>query len=164
MVDFHFVTDRLALSSSIRTLEQMREIAGAGITHVVNMQIEFDNRSLSDGTGIRVLWNGCDDDNLPKPPELFWAGVLFALEALGNPKSKVLFHCAAGIHRSPLMLLALLRVLGHEEAAAIGMIREARPVAAFPPTYLESVEEFVREYKATAADETPSLPRQSTGS
>jgi len=164
MVDFHFVTDRLALSSSIRTLEQMREIAGAGITHVVNMQIEFDNRSLSDGTGIQVLWNGCDDDYLPKPPELFWAGVLFALEALGNPNSKVLFHCAAGIHRSPLMLLALLRVLGHEEAEAIGMILEARAVADFPPEYLESVQEFVREYQATAAEETPSLPRRSVGS
>ncbi|MGH9786091.1 MAG: protein-tyrosine phosphatase family protein [Terriglobia bacterium] len=152
MADFHFVTDRLALGSSIRTPDQMREIAGAGITHVVNMQIEFDNRSLSDGTGIQVLWNGCDDDYLPKPPELFWAGVLFALGALGNPQSKVLFHCAAGIHRSPLMLLAVLRVLGHEEAAAIGMIRAARPAADFPAAYRESVEEFVREYQATAAD------------
>ena len=164
MVDFHFVTDRLALGSSIRTLDQMREIAQAGITHVVNMQIEFDDRSLSDGTGIQILWNGCDDDYLPKPPELFWAGVQFALEALEKPGSKILFHCAAGIHRSPLMLLAVLRVLGHEEAAAIGMIRAARPEVDFPQTYRESVREFVREYQATAADETPSLPRPSAGS
>ena len=152
MRDFQFVTDRLALGSSIRTSEQMREIAQAGITHVVNMQVEFDSRSLSDGTGIRILWNGCDDDNLPKPPELLWAGVLFALEALENPESKLLFHCAAGIHRSPMMLLAVLRVLGHEEAEAIGMIARVRPEADFPPTYLESVEAFVREYQATAAD------------
>ena len=67
-----------------------------------------------------------------------------------------MFHSAAGIHRSPLMLLAVLRVLGHEEAAAIGMILEARPVADFPPRYRESVEEFVREYQATAADESRS--------
>jgi hypothetical protein len=150
MVDLHFVTDRLALGGSIRTPEQMREIAAAGITHVVNMQIEFDNRSLSDGTGIPILWNGCDDDGLPKPPELFWAGVVFALEALENPASKILFHCAAGIHRSPLMLLALLRVLGHEEAEAIRMIRAARPIADFPATYRESVNEFVREYQTPA--------------
>jgi len=81
-----------------------------------------------------------------------WAGVLFALEALENPESKLLFHCAAGIHRSPMMLLAVLRVLGHEEAEAIGMIARARPEADFPSTYLESVEAFVREYQATAAD------------
>ena len=163
MMDFQFVTDRLALGSSVRTSEQMREIAQAGLTHVVNMQIEFDNRLLSDGTGIRVLWNGCDDDNLPKPPELLWAGVLFALEALENPESKLLFHCAAGIHRSPMMLLAVLRVLGHEEAEAIGMIARARPEADFPSTYLESVEAFVREFQAAAEGETPRLPRQSVG-
>lgn len=164
MMDFQFVTDRLALGSSVRNSEQMREIAQAGITHVVNMQIEFDNRSLSDGTGIRILWNGCDDDCQPKPPDLLWAGVLFVLEAIENPESKVLFHCAAGIHRSPMMLLAVLRVLGHEEAEAIGMIARARPEADFPPIYLESVEEFVQEFQAAAPGETPSLPRRSVGS
>ena len=162
MVDFQFVTDRLALGSSIRTSEQMREIAQAGITHIVNMQIEFDNRSLSDGTGIRILWNGCDDDYLPKPSDLFWTGVLFTLEALDRPETKVLFHCAAGIHRSPLMLLAVLRVLGQEETEAIARIAQARPEVDFPPLYLESVEEFVREFQAVASD-TPQLPQQGAG-
>ena len=163
MVDYQFVTDRLALGSSIRTSEQMREIARAGITHVVNMQIEFDNRWLSDGTGIRILWNGCDDDYLPKPPDLFWTGVLFTLEALERSDAKVLFHCAAGIHRSPLMLLAVLRVLGQAEAEAIGRIAQARPEVDFPAMYLDSVEEFVREFQATTASETPPPPKQNAG-
>lgn len=163
MVDYQFVTDRLAVGSSIRTPEQLREVALAGITHIVNMQIEFDSRSLSDGTGVRILWNGCDDDYLPKPSELFWTGVLFTLEALEQPEAKVLFHCAAGIHRSPLMALAILRVLGHEQADAIGMILRARPEADFPSPYLESVEDFVREFQAAAEHEDQPVPEDAAG-
>ena len=151
MVDYQFVTDRLAIGSSIRTTENMRELARSGFTHVINMQIEFDNRHLSDGTGIRVLWNGCEDDYLPKPPNLFWTGVQFALDALESPGAKILFHCAAGIHRSPLMLLAVLRVLGHGEDEGIGMILEARPEAGFPVLYLASLDEFLQEFEALAA-------------
>jgi protein-tyrosine phosphatase len=109
---------------------------------------------------VTVLWNGCEDDYLPKPPELFWSGVRFALDALERPEAKILFHCAAGIHRSPLMLLAVLRVLGHIEEAAVRMILEARPEADFPVLYLASVDEFMQEYEALAELEA-SLPKQS---
>jgi protein-tyrosine phosphatase len=149
MVDYQFVTERLAIGGAIGTLENMREIAQAGITHVVNMQKEFDDSLLTDGTGIAVLWAGCEDDFLPKPAELFWKGVRFTLEALVDPDAKVLFHCAAGVHRSPFMLLAVLRVLGHERRAAMDLISIARPQANFPPIYIMSVEDFFREYCAT---------------
>ncbi|HWP85281.1 MAG TPA: dual specificity protein phosphatase [Terriglobia bacterium] len=148
MVDCQFVTERLALGGSIRTEEQMRELAGIGITHVVNLQKEFDNSRLADGCGVRVLWNGCEDDFLPKPAEFFWKGVRFALEALADPRAKVYFHCAAGIHRGPLMVLAVLRALGYERREAINLILDARPQANFPPVYLMSVEDFVREFRA----------------
>jgi protein-tyrosine phosphatase len=147
MADFQFVTERLALGGAIGNAADMREIAQAGITHLVNMMKEFDNSSITDGTGIEVLWNGCEDDFLPKPAELFWKGVRFTLNALASPGSKVLFHCAAGVHRSPLMLLAVLRVLGHERRQAMDMIASARPQASFPPVYVMSVEDFFREYR-----------------
>ncbi|MBI2820534.1 MAG: hypothetical protein HYX73_11190, partial [Acidobacteria bacterium] len=67
MVDYQFVTERLAIGGSIGTGENMRELARAGITHVVNMQKEFDDSLLTDGSGIEILWNGCEDDFLPKP-------------------------------------------------------------------------------------------------
>ena len=149
MVDYQFVTERLAIGGSIATGENMRELARAGITHVVNMQKEFDDSLLTDGSGIEVLWNGCEDDFLPKPADLFWKGVRFTLEALTDPDAKVYFHCAAGVHRSPIMLLAVLRVLGHERREAINMISDARPEASFPPIYLMSVEDFFREYRAS---------------
>ncbi|MBI3933909.1 MAG: dual specificity protein phosphatase family protein [Acidobacteria bacterium] len=149
MVDYQFVTERLAVGGYIGTAENMRVLAQAGITHVVNMQKEFDDSLLTDGSGIEVLWNGCEDDFLPKPTDLFWKGVRFTLEALADPDAKVLFHCAAGIHRSPIMLLAVLRVLGYERRQAIDMIADARPQANFPPIYLMSVEDFFREYRAS---------------
>ena len=164
MLDVEYVTDRMALGSSIRTAEGMQELARLGFTHVVNMQIEFDNRRLSEGTGIQVLWNGIEDDFLPKPSEFFWTGVRFALDALQKPESKILFHCAAGIHRSPLMLLTVLRVLGHGEDEAIGMILDARPQAGFPPLYLASLDEFLVEYEALANLDLPPLPENQTDS
>ncbi|MBI3894465.1 MAG: dual specificity protein phosphatase family protein [Acidobacteria bacterium] len=148
MPDYQFVTDQLAVGGAIWTPDNMGEIARAGFTHIVNLQIEFDDRSISDGTGIRILWNGCDDDFMPKPSELFWEGVRFALEAIANPQARVLFHCAAGIHRSPLMLLAVLRVMGHGSEEAMDMIRAARPQADFPLVYLESLEDFLLDYEA----------------
>ena len=150
MLDYHFVTERLAVGGSIGTADNMRELARAGITHVVNVQKEFDDSLIADGTGIQVLWVGCEDDFLPKPAKLFWDAVQFTLQALTDPDSKVLFHCAAGVHRSPLMLMAVLRVLGHERRQAIDLIVDARPQANFPPVYLMSVEDFLREYRAAS--------------
>ena len=148
MMDYQFITGRLAVGGSIGTTENMQAITQAGITHIVNMQSEFDDRVLTDGTGVQILWNGCEDDFLHKPPELFWKGVLFTLDALQDPQAKVLFHCAAGIHRSPLMLLAALRVLGYDQQTAMEMIVAARPQADFPLMYLESMENFVEEFEA----------------
>lgn len=149
MVDYQFVTERLAIGGFIGTAENMRELAAAGITHIVNLQQEYDDSPLTDGTGIALLWNGCADDFLPKPAEFFWRGVRFTLEALADPRSKVLYHCAAGVHRSPLMLLAVLRVLGYERRQAMELISNARPQVNFPPVYVMSVEDFYREYRAT---------------
>ncbi len=151
MIDYQFVTDRLAIGGAINSTENMQKIARAGFTHVVDMQLEFDDRTIVGDTGVQVLWLECADDFQPKPSELFWDGALFALGALDHPKGRVLFHCAAGIHRGPMMLLAVLCVLGHEPEKAMRLIQRARPQAEFPSVYLESVEDFVREYIASAA-------------
>ena len=158
MVDYQFVTPRLAVGSAIGTSQNMRELARAGITHVVNMQVEFDDRAISDGTGVEILWNGCDDDFLPKPSRLFWQGVRFTLSALQTPGTKVFVHCAAGVHRSPLMLLAILRAQGYPAQEAIALITAARPQADFPLAYLESIENFMLEYQATSETARRSLP------
>ena len=104
----------------------MIEVVRAGVTHIIDMQIEFDDTRLAEPYGVKVLWNPTDDDFQPKPPELFQRGVEFALEALDDAESRVFIHCAAGVHRAPMMALAVLRALGFSLDDAMEMIQSRR--------------------------------------
>src|SRR6266704_6165117 len=81
-MDITWITARIAVGGGIWTSENMAEVARAGITHVIDMQIEFDDTPLAEVYGINVLWNATDDDFQPKPPELFQRGVDFVERAL----------------------------------------------------------------------------------
>jgi len=145
-MDMTWVTDRIAVGGGIWNELKMIEVAEAGVTHVINMQIEFDDRHLGVPHGINVLWNPTDDDFQFKPPELLQRGVDFALEALDDPHSKVFIHCAAGVHRAPMMTLAVLRAMGWELREAMKLIQKRRPVVDFADVYVRSVEDFIRGY------------------
>jgi protein-tyrosine phosphatase len=121
----------------------MEELAQAGVTHVLNMQLEFDDRPLAEPYGIRVLWNPTDDDFLPKPAGLLKRGVDFALEAMGDPEARLYVHCAAGVHRAPMMTLAVLCAMEWEIDAAMALIETRRPVVDFADVYVESVRRFL---------------------
>ncbi len=141
-MDITWVTERVAVGGGIWTDEKMIEVARQGITHIVNMQIEWDDRPLAKPYGIEVMWCATDDDFEPKPKELFEKGVGFAVKALEDPGAKVYVHCAAGVHRAPMMTLAVLRALGWELEAGMRQVEERRPVVDFAPVYVNSVEEW----------------------
>lgn len=147
-MDMSWVTDRIAVGGGIWNAVRMAEVAQAGITHVIDMQIEFDDTPLAGPHGIEVLWNPVDDDFQPKPPEIFQRGVDFALTALEQDDNKVLIHCAAGVHRAPMMALAVLRALGRELDEACKLIQTRRYAADFADVYVRSVEDFMRSYAA----------------
>ena len=147
-MDMTWVTDRIAVGGGIWTEEKMIEVVRAGITHIVDMQIEWDDTALARPYGIKVLWNATDDDFKPKSPQLLQRGVDFALTALNDAESKVFIHCAAGVHRAPMMALAVLRALGFGLEDAMSMIQARRPVVDFADVYVESVEDFMRSYEA----------------
>jgi protein-tyrosine phosphatase len=142
-MDMNWVTERVALGGGIWNARNMEELATLGVTHVLNMQIEFDDRPLAEPHGIRVLWNPTDDDFLPKPPELLKRGVDFALGALEDPEARLYVHCAAGIHRAPMMTLAVLCAMNWEIDPAMALIEMSRPVADFADVYVESVRRFL---------------------
>jgi len=148
-VDLHFITPRLAVGGGIWTRENFEELMRAGITHIINTQMEFDDNSLRlDGDGEpRILWLAMDDDFQPKEPRHFFQGAKFALEAWQAPEARLFVHCASGIHRAPMVALALLRVLGYTRRDALDLLLARRPVADFPPVYLDSVEAFVAEWE-----------------
>ena len=148
-MDMSWVTDRIAVGGGIWNPVRMAEVARAGVTHIIDMQVEFDDTPLAEPHGIEVLWNPVDDDFQPKPPELFQRGVDFALAALEQNGSRLLIHCAAGVHRAPMMALAVLRALGFELNQARALIETRRFAADFADVYVRSVEDFIRLY-ATA--------------
>jgi len=146
-MDMTWVTDRIAVGGGIWTEAKMIEVARAGVTHIIDMQIEFDDTALARPYGIEVLWNAVDDDFQPKPPEVFQRGVEFALAALDGSQAKVFIHCAAGVHRAPMMALALLGALGWALPEAMQLIQARRYVVDFADVYVRSVEEFLREFQ-----------------
>ena|SRR5579884_3276820 len=150
-MDMTWITDRIAVGGGIWNDENMAELVRRGITHIIDMQIEFDDRPLAEKYPVKVLFNPTDDDFTPKPPELFQRGVEFALEALDEPNGRVYIHCAAGVHRAPMMTLAILRVLGWSLETARQVMLERRYVIDFADVYVQSVEDFVKEYEAANA-------------
>lgn len=147
-MDMTWVTDRIAVGGGIWSDDKMIEVVRAGVTHIIDMQIEWDDTKLAAPYGVKVLWNPTDDDFRHKPAELFQRGVGFALGALDNGESKVFIHCAAGVHRAPMMTLALLRALGFRLQDAMDMIQSRRQVVDFADVYVESVERFMQSYQA----------------
>jgi hypothetical protein len=167
-MDMTWVTDRIAVGGGIWTGDKMAQVAGAGITHIIDMQVEFDDTALAEPHGIQVLWNPTDDDFQVKGLEVFQRAVDFALQALngeaGSPDhaavaraglpgngNRLFIHCAAGVHRAPMMTLAILRVLGYPLPEAMELIESRRPVVDFAAVYVRSVENFIRAYESAAA-------------
>ncbi len=146
-MDMSWITERIAVGGGIWAADRMAEVHRAGITHVIDMQIEFDDTEIARPFGIEVLWNPIDDDFQPKPPEVFRRGVEFGLEALKKDNTKIYIHCAAGVHRAPTMALALLRAQGHDLETAKRMIQSQRYVADLADVYVNSVERFIEEFE-----------------
>src|ERR1019366_4918928 len=138
-MDMTWVTDRIALGGAIWFDDKMIEVVRAGVTHILDMQIEWDDTPLAQPYGVKVLWNPTDDDFQLKPPELLQRGVNFTLEALDDgADNKVFIHCAA----------AVLRAQGFGLDAAMDMIQARRQVVDFADVYVRSVEQFMRSYQA----------------
>jgi protein-tyrosine phosphatase len=144
-MDLTWITDRVAVGGGIWNEKNMMDVLRSGVTHIIDMQIEFDDRPLAEPYGIKVLWNPTDDDFQPKPPELFERGVQFAMEALDGEDGRLFIHCAAGVHRAPMMTLAVLCSMGWKLGDAMDMIEARRPTADFADVYVESVERFLEQ-------------------
>jgi protein-tyrosine phosphatase len=142
-MDISWVTDRIAVGGGIWNAENMAATSRAGITHIIDMQIEFDDTALAGPHGIAVCWNPVDDDFELKPAGIFVRGVEFALAALDEDGTKLFVHCAAGVHRAPMMTLALLGVMGWTLEDGMRLIESRRPAADFADVYVKSVERFL---------------------
>ena len=143
-MDMTWVTDRIAVGGGIWNEINMRDVVGQGVTHIINMQVEFDDRQLARAHDVQVLWNAVEDDFQPKPAEIFQRGVEFGLAALQTAGNRIYVHCAAGVHRAPMMTLALLCAMGWQLEEAKRHIQSLRSVVDWAEVYVRSVEDFLQ--------------------
>ena len=162
-MDMTWITDRIAVGGGIETAENMELVARAGITHIIDMQIEFDDTALAAAHNIKVLWNGIYNDFNSKPAEILERGVEFGLRSLRKPKSRLLIHCTLGMHRAPMMALAVLCAMGWPLKIAMDCIQKCRPVVYFADAYVSSVENFLNT-RATSANPEPAVAVRELGS
>ena len=116
----------------------LEEVAGA--------PLEFDDGPLGRLYHVAVLWNPIDDDFAPKSAQVLQRGVDFARKALEDPAAKLFVHCAAGVHRAPMMALASLCTQGYKLDQAMALVEARRPDAEFVDIYVQSVRDFLREF------------------
>src|SRR5437763_13661279 len=102
-MDMTWVTDRSAVGGGIWNDANMAELVTMGVSHIIDMQIEFDDRPLAERYDVAVLYNPVDDDLQPKTPHVFQRGVEFALDAMDLPEIKIYIHCAACVPRAPMI-------------------------------------------------------------
>ncbi len=153
-MDISKITERLGLGDGIWASDRMALIAAQGYTHIIDLQMEFDDTELAKPFGIAVLWNPTEDDFEPKPAEFFQRSVEFARQALEDDAARLYVHCAAGVHRAPITMAAILCASGFDLDDAIQLIQGRRPVADFPPVYVASLREYVETVLEQPRDRT----------
>jgi protein-tyrosine phosphatase len=133
--NLHFVTPHLAVGGDLATYDddlagmQLAEIGALGVTHVVDVRIEWNDAEVFSFAlpGVAYLHHGMDDAGQAVPLDWFERAVSW-IEAAG-PDAVVLTHCHMGINRGPSLGFAVLLAQGWDPVEAISAIRAARPQA-----------------------------------
>jgi protein-tyrosine phosphatase len=131
MVDFNFVTRRLATGAAITGSADVQALTAAGITHIIDCRDDFDDAQLlARDPAISYLWNGVPDDGNPATHGDTWfsKSLAFALPALSTPHTRVYCHCSAGRNRGPSTAFAVMLASGFTPSDAESIIRVARPI------------------------------------
>src|SRR5260370_35263183 len=108
-MDITWLDDRIAIGGGIWNSDSnMAAVKKAGITHIIDMQIECDDTELAAKYGIEVLWNPTYDDFESKPAGLFRRGGEFLEKAVAGAGAEGFINCAWGGNAAPMMGLAVL--------------------------------------------------------
>lgn len=160
-VDCRWVTSNLAIGGIIGTTANMAWLRANGVTHVVDLEEEFDDRALGTRVGVAVLWLPVSAAMRAIDAETARAAVAYAEQALRDPAHRLYVHCLAGLDRAPLGGYAILRSQGCTPTEAIGLLRAAQPAAALAPDGLAIIENALSGHDGAAA--SPCAPSRQEG-
>ena len=142
--DYDFVTPRLAVGSRVGE-NGLHILRAQGITHILAVD-SHPPAPIAAQYGITIFSHPFRDDLQEKPPSLLLPIAHDALKTLNQLDTVLLVTCGAGMYRSPMVVLLILRLLGFSLADARGLIASQRWGAAFPIQYVESVERSVEAW------------------
>lgn len=97
------VTKRVYISSS-KAAKDKHALKSRGITHVINTTAEIPNYHPYDFSYIKLNLEDGNDDLI----SVLQPSYDFMINALMNPRSKILIHCHMGISRSSSVLIYYL--------------------------------------------------------
>ena len=112
----HVVTDQLLVGGDFDTFdrgraeEQVRELVERGLTHVLDVRLEWDDTALVAALApdLHYRHDGIDDAGQRVPAAWFEALTWWAVDALADPDAVLLVHCHMGVNRGPSAAFAIL--------------------------------------------------------
>ena len=116
-----------------------------GITAVVDMRVEYDDRAAGIAPE-RYLYLPTVDDCAPSLDHL-QAGAAFMAQEIARGGA-VYVHCGSGVGRAPTMAAAYLVHTGLSPEQAWDRIRRARPFIRPTAAQVEQLERFAIQFKA----------------
>jgi len=134
-MNWNWVTERLAVGSRPRTIDDVQSLAAAGITHILNVCDVDDAPTIAPAawSDLKIeayRFNPTVDDGEPKPVSWFADSLAFINPFLGSYNTRWLIHCYDGVDRSASTAYASLRALGFSRADAWLQIVKNRPITA----------------------------------
>jgi dual specificity phosphatase 3 len=143
--DYSRATERLFVGAQIGSAADVAELKRAGVTHVIDANIDDESGLFPPLAGIALLPCPTPDDGAAKPAAWFEPVINFAIRALGRPGNIVLCHCFAGINRGPSLAYAILRAQDFGPVGALLVIRTARPATVGGIRYAGDAERALAE-------------------
>lgn len=114
-----------------RATRQLGELVDAGVTHIVDARIEWNDADFvaEIAPAVNYLHAGIDDAGQAVPAEWFDTIAVWAQRAFEDPRTTVLVHCHMGINRGPSAAFAILLAQGWSVGDALDTLHAARPFA-----------------------------------
>ena len=136
------VPGRLLLRSYPRGKETLRDLAGQGVTVLVNLERRPHDRADLESLGLTEVHIPVPDFTAPTPAQLDQG--VSAIETHLAQGHVVAVHCAAGLGRSGTLAACYLVHQGQAPHDAIAQVRKLRPGAIETGSQVAAVEAYAR--------------------